>query len=64
MTLTRTNGQNKAMMSSKGIIRKTRKLIAVAISISSSSHIRASGQPPHFLLPNPTNQIDQTGCFL
>ena len=31
MTLVRANGQNKAMMSSKGIIRKTRELLTVAI---------------------------------
>jgi hypothetical protein len=55
--LTRQNAINK------GIVRKTRELLAVAISISSSPHFWASGQSPHFLLPNSTNRIDQTGCF-
>jgi len=31
MTLARANGQNKAMMSSKEITRKTREFLAIAI---------------------------------
>ncbi|MHC4535442.1 MAG: hypothetical protein ACYS6K_15935 [Planctomycetota bacterium] len=48
---------------SKEIVPKTRELLAVAIFMSSAPHFWAPRRPPHFLLPNPTNRIDQTDEF-
>ena len=38
MALAHANGQNKAMMSSKGITSKTRELLAVVMVFTSSAH--------------------------
>jgi hypothetical protein len=48
---------------SKGSVPKTRELLAVFISISSSPYSWAPRRPPHLLLPNPANRIDQTAEF-
>jgi len=51
-------------MSMKWIVHITSEFLTAIIFISSGPHFWAPGQPPHLRLPNSTNRIDQTGCFL